>query len=377
MIRSPLRRLLAAAALLTLAASTFAPVAALGLGGGISNPRALSYANVVAALGFTPVNKAGDTMSGNLNFLDNLYDIGASGRPRDIITSRNISAGGNIATAGHVTWSNDTYLVREAANVIAQRNGISSQLLYGYNTYTDASNFERGQFGWTGSILRIGTDALGTGTLRRVQIMAGVQSSSAPYIELNPSGGIYAGRNGSGDASLLQISSNSMTNTAILAARLTPTISQASGTYTVLDINPTETTIGAGPHYLIRGRIGGGADVFNITNTGGLTLNGGATIAGSIITNNSLLGNGDVTANITGRILFGSRGGFRASADGIFELRDNAATSGGVLHLLKRADPAAPAANNAYFYMRDNGGGKMQFVARFPTGAIQVVATEP
>jgi hypothetical protein len=41
------------------------------------------------------------------------------------------------------------------------------------------------------------------------------------------------------------------------------------------------------------------------------------------------------------------------------------------------SDPAAPASNNARLYVRDNGAGKTQLVARFPTGAVQVVATEP
>lgn len=40
-------------------------------------------------------------------------------------------------------------------------------------------------------------------------------------------------------------------------------------------------------------------------------------------------------------------------------------------------DPAAPAANTARFYARDNGAGKTQLVVRFPTGAVQVIATEP
>lgn len=41
------------------------------------------------------------------------------------------------------------------------------------------------------------------------------------------------------------------------------------------------------------------------------------------------------------------------------------------------SDPAAPAANNAILYVRDNGAGKTQLVVRFPTGAVQVIATEP
>ena len=41
------------------------------------------------------------------------------------------------------------------------------------------------------------------------------------------------------------------------------------------------------------------------------------------------------------------------------------------------ADPAAPATNFGRFYFKDNGSGKTQLVARFPTGAVQVIATEP
>ena len=40
-------------------------------------------------------------------------------------------------------------------------------------------------------------------------------------------------------------------------------------------------------------------------------------------------------------------------------------------------DPAAPAANHALVYTKDNGAGKTQLCVRFATGAIQVVATQP
>lgn len=41
------------------------------------------------------------------------------------------------------------------------------------------------------------------------------------------------------------------------------------------------------------------------------------------------------------------------------------------------SDPSAPATNYGRLYFRDNGGGKTQLVVRFPTGAVQVIATEP
>jgi len=47
------------------------------------------------------------------------------------------------------------------------------------------------------------------------------------------------------------------------------------------------------------------------------------------------------------------------------------------LVIYEHADYAAPAANDGVIYVRDNGAGKTQFVVRFSTGAIQVLATEP
>lgn len=40
-------------------------------------------------------------------------------------------------------------------------------------------------------------------------------------------------------------------------------------------------------------------------------------------------------------------------------------------------EPAAPAANGARLYVKDNGAGKSQLCVRFATGAVQVIATEP
>lgn len=40
-------------------------------------------------------------------------------------------------------------------------------------------------------------------------------------------------------------------------------------------------------------------------------------------------------------------------------------------------DPGDAPANSGLIYMRDNGSGKTQFVAKFPSGAVQVLATEP
>ncbi len=43
----------------------------------------------------------------------------------------------------------------------------------------------------------------------------------------------------------------------------------------------------------------------------------------------------------------------------------------------EQTDPAAPAANGATLYARDNGAGKTELCVRFATGAVQVIATQP
>lgn len=50
---------------------------------------------------------------------------------------------------------------------------------------------------------------------------------------------------------------------------------------------------------------------------------------------------------------------------------------GGFLQMVKEVDPNAPAANQARVFVRDNGAGKGQLCVRFPTGVVQVIATEP
>ncbi len=71
-------------------------------------------------------------------------------------------------TSGVVGGTEDLVLLRDAANTLAQRNGTNAQTLRLYNTYTDASNYERGNVGWVGSVFTVTTSQAGTGTGRQV-----------------------------------------------------------------------------------------------------------------------------------------------------------------------------------------------------------------
>lgn len=71
--------------------------------------------------------------------------------------------------------SPDVIIRRDAAGILAQRNSTNAQTFRVYNTYTDASNYERGVFDWatTANTLTIGTQNAGTGTTRNFQVVIG------------------------------------------------------------------------------------------------------------------------------------------------------------------------------------------------------------
>ena len=83
----------------------------------------------------------------------------------------------NIRSTGFLSWSSvvgpntnaqgDVALFRDAANTLALRNGTAAQTFNVYNTFTDASNYERGYFRYVSNQLEIGHDAAGTGTAAR------------------------------------------------------------------------------------------------------------------------------------------------------------------------------------------------------------------
>jgi hypothetical protein len=81
-------------------------------------------------------------------------------------------------------------LYSDAVNRFDQRNSTNAQAFNIYNTYTDASNYERGFMKWNSNVLQIGTEAAGTGTSRALKL----SSSSVSGITIDANGnGIYFG----------------------------------------------------------------------------------------------------------------------------------------------------------------------------------------
>ena len=73
----------------------------------------------------------------------------------------------NYFRFGHST---STYVYGGANNILEQRNGANAQTFNIYNTYTDASNYERGFMKWNSNVLEIGTESAGTGTNRELYL---------------------------------------------------------------------------------------------------------------------------------------------------------------------------------------------------------------
>ena len=87
---------------------------------------------------------------------------------------------------GALVLNSNVVLTHDAANVLSLRNGTNAQAFNVYNTYTDASNYERGVFDWSSSanVLTIGTTKAGTGATRNLRFIVGgaVQLEYGSYL---------------------------------------------------------------------------------------------------------------------------------------------------------------------------------------------------
>jgi hypothetical protein len=87
-----------------------------------------------------------------------------------------------------LTGSPDLSLFRDAADTLAQRRGTTAQEFRLYNTFTNASNHERGVFKWASNVLQIGTEKAGTGSARALEL----QTDGVTRLTLGAAGDITA-----------------------------------------------------------------------------------------------------------------------------------------------------------------------------------------
>lgn len=105
-----------------------------------------------------------------------------------------------------------------------------------------------------------------------------------------------------------------------------------------------------------------------------ISTDAGAISAVSVATSGDIDATGDISGDEITATKLTTSGGIVDTSVGVS--LDLSGT--GVIQFSERAaDAGAPASNKVRIYAKDNGSGKTQLVARFPTGAVQVIATEP
>lgn len=88
------------------------------------------------------------------------------------VTGIKLGTGSLQWTGGAVSGVPDTYLLRDAAGILASRNGVNAQDYRVYNTYTNASNNEYAGLGWqtSSNVFTIRTNNNGTGSARSMRL---------------------------------------------------------------------------------------------------------------------------------------------------------------------------------------------------------------
>lgn len=142
-----------------------------------------------------------------------------------------------------------------------------------YNTADQTTNYERLEAIWSGSTAIIRTVQGGSGSIRTLQLLSGsrgftIRGASSPIIEA-------ISGNTTLTSGILAITSGGVnlngTSATQIGVSISPTVTQSSTAgYTMLLVNPTESTTGSGTKLLADFQVGG-ASKFKIDNAGKVT----------------------------------------------------------------------------------------------------------
>ena len=103
-----------------------------------------------------------DLQVGGLSKLYVKYNTASGGAD---LACNSISVGDRVWATGFIVGG-ATPILQDATNFIALRNGVSAQTVRLYNTYTDASNYERYSQTWSSNVLYLKNENAGTGSAR-------------------------------------------------------------------------------------------------------------------------------------------------------------------------------------------------------------------
>lgn len=126
--------------------------------------------------GATPFYTFNGNNGGLYGLSGNRVGIGINGGYGPVLFSSNMA---RLTSEVEIAWDGnsvmtsgpDLKITRDAANILAQRNGTNPQAFRVYNTFTDASNYERGFMRWNTNAFQIGTEKAGTGSPRNIELV--------------------------------------------------------------------------------------------------------------------------------------------------------------------------------------------------------------
>lgn len=171
----------------------------VGIGGVLAQHAGLSYDDSISTLEVSGSNNFIFRVTGTGGNYLNINPNGtiSTGTVGTTFMSNGVSAWASV-TAGSFSLQGDVNLARDAANILAMRNGANPQSFRLYNTFADSSNYERVTVGWVSNVFTISSGSAGTGTPRPISLVWGtnsltIPSSFGPGFDLNfgPSGSIF------------------------------------------------------------------------------------------------------------------------------------------------------------------------------------------
>ena len=178
------------------------------------------------------LTRSGSPSYGDIQFvvggLASLGILNTSNRSIRLIDTADFgwSQNGNVADTADVT------LFRDSADVLAQRRSGIGQTFRVYNTYTSATNFERGQVGWTTNTFIVGTEkGSAGGTARQLEL----QTDGITRVAITTDGRVAIGTTGFAESQDLDGTLLVKRDTGIARIRVRNN-SGANGTYSSLNL---------------------------------------------------------------------------------------------------------------------------------------------
>lgn len=247
---------------------------------------------------------------------------------------------------GSLSFSSDTFLTRDAADIIAQRNTTTAQAFRVYNTFTSLSSGEYAGIDWKtqANVAVVGARTFATGSARDLRLVAQGNNAATSYGVVNISRSAYPfvrlghatvtlatdSTAQAGDVVAVDLGTNTVTSGQVNWLTVKPTYNQSSGTAANTDflINRTQTAVGSGAQKFFEAQIGG-APRFALLSTGVISEYADTTTAGLGVP--PIVGYGNtVAATNTGTA---SIAAFTVgAADGTFEVSANCLVTTSTTH---------------------------------------------